>query len=343
MRLSEVKNHLQAKKLDAIVLFNKDSNFKYFVQGDYEHGIMFLTKKGNYLFLSPLYAPRFTGFRVVQWKEFTKDFKAFIRKHRVKRVGVDNPELLVRQKNFLRKHFRTRDVSRFLENLRESKTQEEVARIRRACRLGDSIFKKIITSFKFKTETDIVKFMKIEALKSGAELSFEPVVANASNAVVAHHEPNSRLKKGFLILDFGIKYKGYLSDMTRTIYIGKPSKKEVEAYEKVRGIQEKCIEKAGVGMGAEKLYDYSLKLFGKDKKYFVHGLGHGIGVRIHEKPSLAAKSRDRLAKGSVFTIEPGYYNPRTRIGIRIEDDVYLGNKKEVLTKSTKSLVCVKLR
>ncbi|MBW2990663.1 Xaa-Pro peptidase family protein [Candidatus Woesearchaeota archaeon] len=343
MKLPQVKHYLQAKKLDAIVLFNKDPSFKYFVKKDFEHGIMFLTKKNNYLFVSLLYKPRFPGFKVVHWKDFAKDFKAFIKKHKIKRIGIDNPNLFVRQKYFLRKHFRTKDVSKFLEDLRQAKNKEEVARIRKACKIGDSIFKKIITNFKFKTEADIMKYIKIKALEAGAEIAFEPIIANARNAVVAHHEPKSRLKKGFLILDFGIKYKGYMSDMTRTLYIGKPGKKEKEIYEKVLDIQKKCVEKAKIGMRAETLYNHAVKLFGKDKKYFVHGLGHGIGVEIHEKPGIGLKSKDRLLKRSVFTIEPGYYNSRSGVGIRIEDDVYLGNKKEILTKSSKKLVCVKLK
>ncbi len=343
MRLLQVKNYLQAKKLDAIVLFNKDPNFKYFVGSDFEHGIMLITKKNNLLFLSQLYRPRIKDFRVVQWKDFKKDFKAFIKKQKIKRVGIDNQNLLVRQKNFLRNHFKTRDASKFLEDLRQNKTKEEINRIKKACRITDKIFKSIINNFKFKTEADIVKYIKIKALELGAEIAFEPIIANAKNAVVAHHKPSSKLRKGFLIIDFGIKYKGYMSDMTRTIYVGKPSKKEIEIYEKIKMIQEKCIDKVKIGLRAEKLYDYSLKLFDKDKKYFVHGLGHGFGVEIHEKLSLDLKSKDVLTKGSVFTIEPGYYNKKIGMGIRIEDDIYLGNNKEVLTKSTKKLICVKLK
>jgi Xaa-Pro aminopeptidase len=147
--------------------------------------------------------------------------------------------------------------------------------------------------------------------------------------------------KGFLILDFGIKYKSYLSDMTRTLYLGKPSAKEIELYNKVLKVQEACIDKAKIGLNAGKLYNYSIKLFGKDAKYFIHGLGHGVGVEIHERPSLGLKSQDTFVKGCVFTIEPGYYNQETGIGIRIEDTIFLGEKKEVLTKSAKKLVCIK--
>jgi Xaa-Pro aminopeptidase len=340
MKLPEVRKYLKKEKLDAIVLFKRTPGFRYFVQGDYENGLIFLSKKANYLFVSPLYAPKFPGFRVVQWKDFKKDFEAFIKKSRVKRVGADNSNLYVKQKTFLRKHFRTKDVSKFLEELRQSKTGEEVARIRKACNIADSIFSNIIKNFRFRTEADLAKFIKINALEVGAEMAFEPIVANAVNAIVAHHEAKSKLKKGFLILDFGIKYKGYVSDMTRTIYLGKPSNMEVELYKKVLDIQQKCLERARVGLRAGSLYNYSIKLFGKDSKYFVHGLGHGIGVEIHEKPSLGLKSKDVLQKGSIFTIEPGYYNKKTGIGIRIEDDVYLGDKKEVLTKSNKKLICI---
>src|SRR4030042_657656 len=340
MKLPEVRKYLKKEKLDAIVLFKRTPSFRYFVQGDYENGLIFLTRKATYLFVSLLYAPRFPGFKTVQWKNFKKEFEAFIKKNKIKRVGSDYSNLYVRQKAFLRKHFGVKDASKFLEELRQTKVKEEVSRIRKACRITDSIFKGIITNFRFRTEADVVKFMKIKALEAGAELSFEPIVANAANAIVAHHEAKSRLKKGFLILDFGVKYKGYLSDMTRTLYLGKPSAKENKIYDKILKIEEACIAKAKTELKASALYKYSIKLFGRDAKYFVHGLGHGIGVEIHEKPSLGLKSKDVLQKGSVFTIEPGYYNKKTGIGIRIEDDVYLGDKKEVLTRSTKKLICI---
>jgi Xaa-Pro aminopeptidase len=343
MKLSEVRKCLKKEKLDALVLFNKDPNFNYFFGGDYEHGLMVLTRKGNYLFLSLLYKPKVPGFKVVQWNKFKEDLNSFVKKNKIRRVGVDNSHLFVRQRRFLRKHFALKDSSRFLEELRQSKTPEEVQRIKTACKISDNIFRQILANFnKFKTEKDILTFIKIKALEWADGISFEPIVASARSAVVAHHEAKSKLKKGFLILDFGIKYKGYLSDMTRTLYLGKPSKKEVELYNKVLEIQEKCIAKTRLNLSAERLYKYSLKLFGKDAKYFVHGLGHGIGVEIHEKPSFGLKSKDILQKNTVFTIEPGYYNQKTGIGIRIEDDILLlRNKKEILTKSTKKLICIK--
>jgi len=344
MKLPEAKKYLQKEKLDAIVLFNKSPNFNYFVGEDFEHGMMFLTRKGNYWFLSPLYSPKFPGFKVVHWNKFKEEFKEFAKKNRIKKVGVDNSNLLVKQKAFLRKHFKLSDVSGFLEGLRQTKTSEEIKRTRMACKVTDKIFSLILKNFKkFKTEKDIFVFIKIKALEMADGVSFEPIVACGSNAVVAHHNADSRLKKGFMVLDFGVKYKSYLSDMTRTIYLGKPNAKEKALYKKILKIQEACIAKARLNLSAERLYKYSIKLFGADAKYFVHGLGHGIGVEIHEKPSFGLKSKDILTKNSVFTIEPGYYNQKTGVGIRIEDDVLLEEKKEVLTRSPKKLICLRLK
>jgi Xaa-Pro aminopeptidase len=344
MKLSEVKKYLKKEKLDAIVLFNKSPSFNYFFGGDFEHGMIFLTRKAAFLFISVLHEPRVPGFKVVMWEKFKPELESFIKKNRIKKVGIDNNSLLVRQKSFLRKYFKLIDASKFLAELRQSKTKEEIARIRKACKITDDIFSQIIAYFrKFRTEGDILKFIKIKALEADAEISFEPIVASGKNAVVAHHNPNSKLGKGFLIIDMGVKYKGYMSDMTRTLYLGKPNRKEIELYSKVLNIQRACIEKAKLNLSAERLYKYSLKLFGADAKYFVHGLGHGIGVEIHEKPNIGLKSNDVLTKGSIFTIEPGYYHQKTGIGIRIEDDILLlGKKKEILNKSTEKLICLKI-
>jgi Xaa-Pro aminopeptidase len=343
MKLNEIKKYLTKEKLDAIVLFNKSPSFDYFLGEDLEHGIMFLTRKAAFLFISPLHEPKIPGFKVVKWEKFKPELEAFIKKNRIRNIGTDYRSLFVMQKRFLNKYFKVKDASKFLTDIRQSKSQEEIFRIKKACQITDYIFKSILANFKnFKTEDDIKKFIKIKALESDADISFEPIVASGKNAVIAHHSKASKLNKGFLVLDFGVKYKGYMSDMTRTLYLGKPTEKEIMLYNKVLNIQEKCIDKAKPYLRAERLYKYSLGLFGNDAKYFVHGLGHGIGVEIHEKPNLSLKSKDVLVKNTIFTVEPGYYNQKTGIGIRIEDDILLsGKKKVILNKSTKKLICIK--
>jgi Xaa-Pro aminopeptidase len=342
MRLNEIKQVLKREKLDAIILFSKSPAFKYFIKEDFDKGILVLTQENNYLLVSRLYSPKFPGFKCIQYSKFKEDFEVFVKKLKIKKAGVDAQNIYLRQKKLISRYFKTKDVSSQINSLREVKTEEEMKRIRIACKITDEIFSLIIKNFKsFNTERDLVKFIKIEALKRDAEMAYEPIVASGKNAVVAHHNTASKINKGFMVLDFGAKYEGYCSDMTRTIYVGEPSREEIEIYSKILRVQESCLEKAEAGMKAGDIFNHSIKILGPDAKYFVHGLGHGFGVEIHEKPSLSFKSKDVLKKGTVVTIEPGYYNPKSGVGIRIEDDIYLGAKKEVLTKSTKNLLCLK--
>jgi Xaa-Pro aminopeptidase len=337
--MEQARAILKEKKLDAIVLFSKSPMFKYFIAEEFDKGLVILTKTRKMIFVSRLYSPGLPGFKVVQYSDFKKDFLRLVRSNGIKRAGFDGLNILLRQKKMLSKYFRAMDVGDRLACLRERKKEGELEKIRAACKITDEIFSLIIRNFKsFRKESEIATFIKIETLKRGAEMAFEPIVASGRNAVIAHHNMGSGINKGFMVLDFGARYKGYCSDMTRTVYVGRPTSREREIYNKVLEIQKSCISLARAGIRAESLFDHASDMFGKDARYFIHGLGHGFGIEIHEAPSLSRGSRDTLQNGTVLTIEPGYYNPKTGIGIRIEDDVYLGDEKEILTKSGKELI-----
>lgn len=155
-----------------------------------------------------------------------------------------------------------------------------------------------------------------------------------------HHEPsNTKIKKGFCVIDFGVKYKGYCSDITRTICIGKPSDKEKETYNSLLAIQKNTINQIRSGKKCSELYDFVNNSLGKHQKYFTHGLGHGVGTQIHEMPNLSLNSKDRIKNNMVFTIEPGIYFPG-KYGIRIEDTIFFKNKSILLTKTAKDLIII---
>jgi Xaa-Pro aminopeptidase len=148
----------------------------------------------------------------------------------------------------------------------------------------------------------------------------------------------ARLKKGFCIIDFGVKYKGYHSDITRTIYLGNPSKKEITLYNLLLKIQKELIKKIKIGERCSQLYKDTLTLLDKYSDNFTHGLGHGLGLNIHELPNLTEKSEDIFMNNMVFTIEPGIYF-QNKFGIRIEDDILIKNGKiQILTKIPKKLI-----
>lgn len=219
------------------------------------------------------------------------------------------------------------------------KSQYEIDTIQKACKITDIIFKKTIDNFStFKTETDVKAFMEYEMIKQGVEPSFPTIVASGKHSSMPHHTTSlSSLKKGFCVMDFGLRYNNYISDMTRTIYLGNPSSHEKTTYEHLQRVQQDCIDKAKPTMQFKELDAVARNQLGNE---FIHSLGHGIGVDVHEWPYVSPRGVGEFANGMVFTIEPGVYYPN-KFGIRIEDDVVLQKDKiKVLTKSPKDLIQV---
>ncbi|MBI2499104.1 M24 family metallopeptidase [Candidatus Woesearchaeota archaeon] len=209
---------------------------------------------------------------------------------------------------------------------------------KKACQITDKMFSSLIENFNFRTEKDIEKFLKHQSKKYKVKPSFSPfIVVSGKRSNQIHGKPTKNKLNGFTVIDFGVSYNGFKSDMTRTIYIGKPSKKELQDYNKLLKIQKKLISL----IKPENYYcDLDIKarlLLGKDKIYFNHSLGHGVGKKIHEPPWLRSSSSDKIKSNDIITIEPGIY--KKNYGIRIEDTILVKNKPVVLTKSNKKLIC----
>ncbi|MFH1256793.1 MAG: M24 family metallopeptidase [Candidatus Diapherotrites archaeon] len=217
---------------------------------------------------------------------------------------------------------------------------EKLASIKKACALTDKLFSEILANFSgFRTEQDIGLFVSHWVHGKGLRLSFAPIIATAGNASNPHHKPKkTRLKKGFLVIDIGVKVNGYCADLTRTVFLGKASQKEKQLYSLVLNAQEKSAKKIRAGVKGKEMKAFAEKLLGAYAKLFVHGLGHGLGKKVHVKPYMKKKSRGRIRAGDIITIEPGIYKKK-KFGIRIEDD-YLVKKNGVqqLTKSQKKLM-----
>lgn len=211
--------------------------------------------------------------------------------------------------------------------------------MRNACKITDKIFQECINNFKlFKTEKEVYNFLLKKIRENNCKPAFKPIVAN--NHWEIHPKPRkNKLKKGFLIIDLGVKKDNYCSDMTRTIYLGKPSKKEIELYNLVLKVQETAIKNLRMGDSCSDFHKKHANLFGKNKKYFIHAIGHGVGKNIHQKPIISPKSKDIFEKNHIVTIEPGLYI-KNKYGIRIEDTIILKDKPKILTKTTKELIII---
>ncbi|MBW2989269.1 Xaa-Pro peptidase family protein [Candidatus Woesearchaeota archaeon] len=263
---------------------------------------------------------------------------------RARRAGI-NPEMFTLQmKDIFKKSVkksRFLGLQKELYRLKEQKTEEEIAIIRKGCRISDSILKECFKRFKdFKTEADVKAFLENEARKMGCELAFPTIVASGKNSRMAHHSTeDTALKKGFCVIDFGIRYRNYCTDTTRTIYLGRPSCREKEIYQLLLDVQRKAIRKARAGIRCSELFDDAHRDLGRYSRNFTHGLGHGFGIKIHELPNLAGGIKEGIKENSVFTIEPGVY--LKEFGIRIEDDILVRKgKTEVLTKAGKDLLII---
>ncbi|MBS3813194.1 aminopeptidase P family protein, partial [Candidatus Bipolaricaulota bacterium] len=180
------------------------------------------------------------------------------------------------------------------------------------------------------TESEIAVELEFFMKKQGAEsVSFDPIVALGANSALPHATPGDReVREGdILLIDMGAKYRGYCSDMTRTVFIGEPTDKMQEVYEIVLEAQEVGLAALGPGESTKEVDGKArdvIEEHGYGDKYG-HGLGHGVGLEIHEKPRLAQTEDNVLEEGMVVTVEPGIYLPGWG-GVRIEDMVYITEK-----------------
>ncbi len=223
-----------------------------------------------------------------------------------------------------------------------SKSKKEIRYLTKASAITSIIVNNCIKNIKsFKNEMEVADFLKQQTKKHNCKLAFKPIVAFGSNAAVIHHKPNNRkLKKGFLLIDFGVKYRGYHSDISRTIYLGTPNKTEKKLYNLVLKAQLKAIKKLKIGAKCNNIYFTAANALGFYKKYFTHKLGHGVGKNIHEAPGLGRKNNNKIKENTVLTVEPGIYLKR-KFGIRIEDTILITkNKVNILTNVSKKLITV---
>lgn len=231
------------------------------------------------------------------------------------------------------------------EQLTAKKLPKEISRMRQAAKLTDILFKDIIDHWhEFFTEADAANFLLARMGERGVEPSFPPIIASGAHAAHPHHRPSyDRLQPGFCIIDMGIRFKGYCSDMTRTIYIGSPTKEEIERYTTVLSAQERTIDLIKPGTAVRELDEHCRTRMGAVlNEQFVHTLGHGLGTQVHEWPSVSSKHDIILNQDMVITIEPGVYQENT-YGIRIEDDVLITEDGcDVLTESPKQLRSIPL-
>ena len=214
-----------------------------------------------------------------------------------------------------------------VERLRAAKEPEEVERIAAATELADGVFRWALErGLAGRTERDVARACEARIRELGAEPSFPPIVAAAENGALPHAEPGDReIGKGELVVfDMGAELDGYCSDGTRTFATGEPGEEAQEVYDLTLAAQLAALAAIRAGASGKEVDAVAREIITEagHGDQFGHGLGHGVGLEVHEGPRLATTSDDELRAGNVVTVEPGIYLPG-RFGIRIEDLVVL--------------------
>lgn len=244
----------------------------------------------------------------------------------------------------LRRSFLAALPASLVQQLRRVKDEDEIAIMAEAALVGCRLFEHMLGFIRpGLREIEVAAELEYQARLQGADaMSFETIVASGARSALPHGRASvSPLpRKGFLTLDFGVILKGYCSDMTRTVHLGKPGKAERDTYNSVLEAQLAGVAAVTSGVTCAEVDEAARAVLRRDglADAFSHSTGHGVGLEIHEQPRIGAGQSTRLLPGMVITIEPGVYLPG-KFGIRIEDMVAVtATGGQVLTPAPKALI-----
>lgn len=359
-RILKIKKILADKNLDAILISNIAnitylSDFLFLISEDRE-GFILITKNSQYFISSFLYKKEilnktknyyFLELSSTNKKNFVNYLDEIIKKENLKTLAIESENITVNEFMFIKK-LNVNIVPISLENLRSIKDKEEIRRIKKACDITDKVFDFILKKIKIGiTENKIAQILENFLKDKNVTTSFPTIVAFGKNAATPHHKTNNTklLENTFVLLDFGVKYENYCSDMTRTIYFGKANNQEIKTYEILKKSQTMAIDylsaQKGKSILAEKIDAQSRNYLIKNGfPSFPHSLGHSIGINCHDGFRLSPISKTKIMPGMVFSIEPGIYITG-KFGLRIEDDILSTNSGiEILTKSSRELIII---
>ncbi len=350
-RLRRLRQKMKENDLDAMIVLDR-VNTLYFTSFRCSYSILIIDSRTTRFITDSRYGEMaekaLEGFKVVvQPSRKVVDFLRDLWKKRgYKRAGFEGT-ISVNQRDWLGKWTRGSKLVKageLVQELRMVKDDEEIRTIRRSVRMADKLMEHAFEYIRpGMRESQISRVIRFGAEDLGGEgESFENIVASGPNSSQPHHHPGSRkLRRGDPVtIDLGIVYRCYCSDLTRTPVLGKVSKGFEEIYGVCLEANRKAIQEIRPGMTGKEVDALARDVIESAGygKYFGHGLGHGVGLEIHEGPRLSPSAGDyRLQAGNVVTIEPGIYLPGVG-GVRIEDYIVLTEKgAKVLSKSPKEL------
>ncbi len=339
-------------------LFTSEVSKRYLTGFGSEDGVLIVTKRGAYYIIDARYFEHTEQqvkdplCRVILQNELYGQIGEIFAGDGVKQVYVEDEFMTVAVLSEYKRKFpdmafdTSNRLSDFMRNMRIIKTDEEIGCITKAQRIAEAAFTKLLSNMRAgMTEKQIAALLEYVMIDLGSDgVSFPTIAASGVNSACPHAVPTDKpVRDGdFLTLDFGATYKGYHSDMTRTVVFGKPTDEMKNIYNAVWGANTDAIKAVRADISC-KLVDNvarsTLDAWGYEQ-YFTHGLGHGVGLEIHEAPNVSYRSGITLKEGMIITIEPGVYIPE-KYGVRIEDMCVVTKEGcKIITETPKTLIYI---
>jgi len=348
-RQKKLIHFLTDKSLDAF-LVRKKENIAYLTGSRGEGAVLFVSPGRNILVTDSRYKEEYEksawkcSVRIARDKDSGGVIREACLETRSRLIGFEADEFSYARYANLKKCLGRRKLIQLrhaVENLRMVKDESEICHIRQACKYGAQLMNHAVKTVKPGiTENGLKRAIEIYALKNNFDLAcFDIIAASGANASMPHAAASDKVirRQEMVTIDLGAMECGYNSDLTRTVFLGRISRKYLHIYNIVLAGQDMAIERLKPGVYAKDIdavsrHYISAKGMGS---FFLHSLGHGIGRETHEIPAISQDSKIKLEKGMVITIEPGVYIPGWG-GIRIEDTVLITEDGcEVLTKDAR--------
>lgn len=351
-RIKKLQKILSRKKLDGLLVSNI-TNVRYLTGFTGSSADLLLTPKNIYFITDSRYIEQAqnevsNSFEFVkEEKGLVKTLKKLLSKQKIKNLGLETDYLTYDQYQELFQKLPFLELvptSGIISKLRLIKNEDEIKKIHQACRIAEDAFKTLLPFIKEGiSEQDIAIELEFLIKAKGGEVAFDVIVISGQRSSLPHGKPsNKKLTLGdFIIFDFGVKFKGYNCDLTRTLIIGNPSYRQRLIYKTVKNTQVETLENLRCGMKFGQVDKIAREKISKNglKRFFRHNLGHGVGLEVHELPHISSSNKTKIRPGMVITIEPGAYIPSFG-GVRIEDTVLItdAGHKVLSDKISKELI-----
>jgi Xaa-Pro aminopeptidase len=348
-------NYLADKALDSFLVMRPE-NVRYLSGYTGEDSYLLVTRDRTLFVTDPRYteqaAQECPGLAVVNWRDEAPSLPAALaslaKKAGLRSVAFESDYLTFSAHQTMAAAFgysaRLEPTTGVVEQYRKIKRPDEIAKLRESCAIADRALARLYDDIRpGLSEKELAAMLALHLVREGSDTKpYGGILISGKRTSLLHGIPSDKkIEKGdFVLVDFGGQYRGYLADMTRTVVVGRATDEQKEVYAYERAMVEATLAAIRAGVASKDVFAASTKPIEGTKYFGYHytGIGHGIGLFVHELPFLSPRSDDVLAAGMVMTVEPGIYIPDWG-GVRIEDQLLVTeNGYENFTSTTKELV-----